>query len=302
MPMVLSPTSLRAAHHDVVSSPLESDHVCVRGRRLDWATLIDRRLFEPSIVDTFREQLRTAPPFEHLVVDGWFHPTLLELIYEEFELFDHAGWKEMHNRYEDTRRSVGHAHFGPATQLYFAIINSGWFLDLLSAISSVENLIADPLLYGGGLHETRNGGAFGIHRDFERHVRHGLSNRMVFITYLNKGWDPAWNGGLELWDAQRSSCVRTVQPDFGRSILMKHGVSSYHGHPRPMTAPEHVVRRSVASYYYTNPVAGELGNDGVTSTFLVGDRTKSLKRAARLLMPPIVWSGLKKLMGRVSRP
>jgi hypothetical protein len=302
MPMVLSPTSLRAVHHDVVSSPLESDHVCIRGVQLDWGTLVDRRLFEPSTVETLREQLRAARPFEHLVVEGWFHPALLELIYEEFDQFQDAGWKQMHNRHEDTRRSVVHAHFGPATQLYFAIINSGWFLDLLSAISGIENLIADPLLYGGGLHETRNGGAFGIHRDFDRHVSHGLTNRMVFITYLNKGWQPEWNGDLELWDAPGSSCVRTVQPDFGRSILMKHGPTSYHGHPRPMTAPDHVVRRSVAAYYYTNPFAEELRADRVTSTFLVGRRATSLKRAVRLLTPPLVWRGLKKLVGGAAGP
>lgn len=294
--MVLSPTSLRGVHHEVLS-PEQSDHVCIRGTHLDLATLVDRRLFEADTVDSLRAQFQDARPFEHLVVEGWFHPTLLELIYEEFDLFQTTGWKDVHSRHEQTRRSVGKAQFGPATQLYFAIINSGWFLDLLSTISGIENLIADPLLYGGGLHETRNGGTFGVHRDFERHLGHRLANRMVLITYLNKGWDPSWNAGLELWDGQRSACVRTVQPDFGRSILMKHGPASYHGHPRPMSAPDNVVRRSVASYYYTNPAAAEAGDD-VTSTFLAGGHGKRLKRAVRLCTPPIVWSGLKQLMRR----
>ncbi len=300
--MVVGPTSLDRVTLAAVSGSPGSDHFCIRDTRLAWPELVDGRLFQPDVVHDLHERLRTARPFEHLVVENWFNPTLLELVYEEFDLFGDAGWKHLQNSYEDTRRSAHHARFGPATQLYFAIVNSGWFVDLLAAVSGVEDLIPDPFLHGGGMHETRAGGGFGIHRDFDRHVRHGLSNRMVFITYLNKGWEPAWDGALELWDAEKSACVRRVEPEFGRSILLQHGPSSYHGHPRPLRVPNGRVRRSVAAYYYTNPLAEELRDEQVRSRFLFTQRADGLKRVAKLLTPPIVWMGLKKLAGRPTSP
>lgn len=295
--MVVSPTSRRLGRTlAAVSVSPESDHFCIRDTRLAWSELVDRCLFQPDVVRDLQERLCTARPFEHLVAESWFNPALLDLIYEEFDLFgENAGWKQMHSRHEDTMRSAQHTRFGPATQLYFAIVNSGWFVDLLGAISGVEDLIPDPSLLGGGMHETRAGGGFGVHRDFDRHARHGLSNRMVFITYLNKGWKPEWDGALELWEAASSGSVRSVEPEFGRSILMKHGPCSYHGHPRPLKVPKGRVRRSVAAYYYTNPAAADLRDDEVRSRFLFKHRTDGLRRAAKLLTPPIVWMGLKKL-------
>lgn len=68
----------------------------------------------------------------------------------------------------------------------------------------MPELIADTSLHNGGLHESRRGGKFAVHRDFERSTCTGLQNRMVLLTYLNEDWDPAWNGALELWDADRS--------------------------------------------------------------------------------------------------
>jgi Rps23 Pro-64 3,4-dihydroxylase Tpa1-like proline 4-hydroxylase len=138
---------------------------------------------------------------------AWFNPLLLELVLEEFDLYATRDWRNENSKYETTRRSLMGAQFGPASQLYFGIVNSGWFATLLSQVTGVEDLIPDVTLYGGGLHETRNGGKFGIHRDFDRQRRTGLRNEMVFITYLNKGWKPEWRGALELWDKKSIACV-----------------------------------------------------------------------------------------------
>jgi hypothetical protein len=296
--MVVAPTSAYGVASAQMGAPPDADHLCIRDTRLALSTLVNRELFQPDLGPRLHEQLRTARPFEHLVVEGWFNPALLELIHDEFDLFAGAAWKQVRSRHEDTRRSAPLARFGPATQLYFAIVHSGWFVDLLSAISGVPDLIPDPFLHGGGMHETRAGGGFGIHRDFDRHLRLGLSNRLVFITYLNKRWEPEWDGALELWDAQASACVRSVEPELGRSILMKHGSCSYHGHPRPLKVPEGRTRRSVAAYYYTNAGSGEASDHQLRSQFLFPHRLDGLKRAAKLLTPPIVWMGLRKLVRR----
>lgn len=274
------------------------DHVVIRGRRLDLDRHVDPKLFDAAYVAELRQRLRDAQPFPHLVVHDWFNPTLLDLVREEFDLLDQGQWKVFRNEQELTHRSQPHARLGPASEIYFGIINSGWFLDLLSTITDVEDLLPDAKLLGGGLHETRAGGKFGIHRDFDRHASHGLSNRMVFITYLNRGWDPAWGAALEIWDIDSGTSARSIPPEFGTSVLLMHGPKSFHGHPEPMAAPPDQTRRSVAAYYYQNPAGVPMRIKRVSSVFLVAHRSKPLRHLARRLLPPIVLDAIKKLVAR----
>ncbi len=238
-----------------------SDVVSIRGVRLPRAELVDRSLFAPEQRECLQRQLLAGSPFPHLVLENIFHPALLELVAEEFDMLPGDGWTDIKSPYESTRRSVLGVALGPASQLYFDIIHSGWFIGWLSSISGVDYLLPDPKLFGGGLHESRTGATFAVHRDFNRHRHLGLKNEMVFITYLNKGWDPAWGSGLELWDKKQDRCVTTVQPEFGRTILLPHGPASYHGHTKPLQAPDGRPRRSVAAYFYTSPLAGKQHGD-----------------------------------------
>lgn len=279
----------RAAH--------DPDYVVIRGRRLGLRELVDPRYFKSGFQATLRTTMEQAQPFPHLVLDDIFNPDLLRLVHEEFDLYGLNQWRVVQSPHETTHRSLPQATLGPASELYFGLVNSRWFVQLLSAVSGVGELITDPALYGGGLHETRHGGRFGIHRDFNRHPCSGLDNEMVFITYLNEGWDMQWGGALELWDAQARQCVREIEPVFGRSVLMRHGPASFHGHPAPLLVPEGRTRRSVASYYYSYSEARRAREQRSTSVFLFVDRFAKVKQAAKLATPPIVWDALRRLVG-----
>lgn len=272
-----------------------SDFLSIRGTRLPWRELVDPRLFDAAHREVLRQSLRAAQPYEHLVVDGWFHPDLLRLAREEFDLYPFDDRRDLDRTYENTVRSPRYPVLGPATTTYFAIVNAGWFVALLSALTGVGELIADPTLHNGGLHESRRGGRFAIHRDFERHACTGLHNEMVLLTYLNEAWEPAWNGALELWDAARARCVRKVEPELGRSILMRNGPTHFHGHPTPLASPGERVRRSLASYYYS-PVGASARRRPSASVYLKLQRFDRFKRLARELTPPIVWTQLKRLL------
>jgi hypothetical protein len=272
-----------------------SDFLCIRGTRLNWDELVDARLFDADHRTLLRQELQVAEPYGHLVVDRWFHPELLRLAREEFDLWPFDDWRDLDRAYENTRRSPRYPVLGPATATYFAIVNAGWFVALLSALTGVKELIADPTLHNAGQHESRCGGKFAIHRDFERSACTGLHNEMVLLTYLNEGWDPAWNGALELWDADRARCVRKVEPDLGRSILMRNGPTHYHGHPTPLAVPAGTVRRSLASYYY-GPPGPSARRERTASVYLGLQRFDRFKQVARQLTPPIVWTQLKRLL------
>ncbi len=277
------------------------DAISIRGVRLPLAELVDRRLFEPTHQARLRDRLHSAQPFPHLVLEGIFNPRLLELVGEEFDQHAPHDWIDVRSPYEATRRQPMGTRLGPASQLYFDIVNADWFMAWISAVTGIPYLLPDPKLFGGGLHESRPGATFAVHRDFQRHPHLGLKNEMVFITYLNKGWRSEWGGALELWDAPSHRCAATVLPEFGRSILMPHNTVSYHGHPSPMrSADDGRPRRSLAAYYYSSPRAGTASEEEVSSAFLERCALDGAKRWARMLTPPLLWSALRRLTRRRS--
>lgn len=280
---------------DTESQP-STDYVCIRGVQLPLAKLVDRSFFAPERCAQLREQLVNAKPFPYLVLEGLFHPALLELVAEEFDA--QTGWTDVRTKYESTRRSVPGVSLQAASQLYFDIVSSGWFTEWLSSVTGVPYLLTDPKLIGGGLHESREGATFAVHRDFYTHREIGLRNAMVFITYLNKGWDPEWGSALELWDKKADRCVTSIEPEFGRTVLLPHGPVSYHGHTKPLHTPDGRPRRSVAAYFYTSPTAGKRPGDESASKFMHTARLDQAKAIARLIVPPFVWALARKLSGR----
>lgn len=274
----------------------QRDHVFIRGRRLVLRDVINRDLLNEANISKLSASLLNASPFQHLVIDGLFNPVLLELVHEEFDVYAFAKLSEFENKREKTFRSQS-VSFGPATDLYFGIVNAPWFVESLSKIVGVKGLAADSSLYGGGLHESRQGGAFAIHRDFDRHPRTGLHNEMVLLTYLNKNWQSAWGGNLELWDSAASVCAKVVEPLFGRTLILRHGPNSYHGHPLPMQLPADRTRRSVGSYYYSSRL-GDADQWHQNTSFLMNDRMDRIKLIAKGLTPPLLWRTMKRFADR----
>lgn len=283
-----------------VNAPLKKteDFVEIGGCRLPLSSLLDRRLSDPAYLAALRAEMRNAAPFAHLVVDGWFSPDLLELVRREFDSPGGIELTSARTTHEATYRTPLGSRLGPASQLYFNLVNSGAFVALLGHVCGVDHLMPDVSLFGGGLHETRPGGFFDVHVDFDRHAFTGLRNELVLLTYLNRDWPAEWNGALELWDSARAECVRKVEPEFGRAIVMRRTPQSLHGHPLPLTAPVGTVRRSLASYYYSNADVMRDRTARVGTSYLFGDSSDGLRALARGLTPPVLWSFLRRRIRR----
>ena len=159
-------------------------------------------------------------------------------------------------------------------------------------MSGIEGLLPDPSLFGGGLHKIEHGGHFSTHIDFNKHPGTLLDNRLVFITYLNKGWEASYGGRLELWDIKTKACIEEVVPVFGRSILFAHSDISLHGHPNPVAAPDRRPRRSVAAYYYTNSSGVADAEAARTTQFLEpvqrSEMRSKLAKAGRYVSPMLM--------------
>jgi hypothetical protein len=279
---------------------MTADHVRIRGVTLALDRLVDTQRLAAPRLGALKHAFASASPFPHLVIDGLFEPTLLDLVAQEFELLDASRWRRSYDgQHERTLRSLPGSRLGPAAELYFGMLHSGWFVETLQQLTGIGALVTDPQLHDGGFHESRRGGRFRIHADFDTHRHTALHNELVLITYLNRDWDPQWCGALELWSAQPRQCVHRIEPVFGRTVLMRHSPVSFHGHPTPLRLPPDRTRRSLAAYYYSHRGGETAAKPRRHDTrFMERSLPRVLHHGVRQLMPPLLWNAAKRLVRR----
>lgn len=201
-----------------------------------------------------------AEPFPHAVIDGFIEPALARRLAAEFPARgDTAAWLDYNgNNAQGKPVQVNKYHIsddhrlGPLTQRLLYELKGPRFLQVLSTLTGIPELIPDAHNHGGGIHMSCRGAMLKIHADFNRHPTWQLDRRLNLLLYLNEDWKTAYGGDLELWDAQMRECVQKVAPVAGRCVVFSTSSTSYHGHPDPIDCPEHLARKSVALYYYTN--------------------------------------------------
>jgi hypothetical protein len=244
-----------------------------------------------------------AKPFPHVMFDDFFDPRLLELVLEEFPKPGEIRWQSFDNAQEIKLASSREASFGPATRLLMYHLNSMTFLEFLSSITGIDNLIPDPGFEGGGLHQIVRGGKLGVHADFNKHRDFGLDRRLNLLLYLNKDWREEYDGQLQLWNRDMSRCEAKVLPIFNRVMVFGTTDFTYHGHPDPLQCPDGMTRKSLALYYFSNGRPAEEITGEHSTIFLprdekdlrptLGQRTRDL---AREFLPPILARRLRRIL------
>ena len=111
----------------------------------------------------------SAVPYPHIVLDNFFDPHLIDQVLSEFPKPGAIRWQQFDNAREIKLASAAESSFGPVTRLFLYHLNSITFLQFLSDVTGIPNLISDPRFDGGGLHHIVRGGKLGIHADFNRH-------------------------------------------------------------------------------------------------------------------------------------
>ena len=243
----------------------------------------------------------SAKPFPHIVLDNFFDPALLELILEEFPRPDAIRWQKFDNPREMKLASSTEASFGNATRLLLYHLNSATFLEFLSAVTGVDNLIPDPRFEGGGLHQIVRGGKLGVHADFNKHRDFGIDRRLNLLLYLNKDWREEYGGHLQLWDRDVTRCETRVLPLFNRVMIFGTTDFTFHGHPDPLTCPDGMSRKSLALYYFSNGRPAE-EISGVHSTIFKAREknefrltfNQRVRGIAKDFLPPILIRAIKR--------
>jgi Rps23 Pro-64 3,4-dihydroxylase Tpa1-like proline 4-hydroxylase len=242
-----------------------------------------------------------AKPFPHVVFDNFFDPALLEQILGEFPTPEAIRWQKFDNAQEIKLASSKEASFGPMTRLFMYHLNSMTFLNFLSRITGVKNLIPDPGFEGGGLHQILRGGKLGVHADFNKHRDFNLDRRLNLLLYLNKDWREEYGGHLQLFDRGVTRCEAKVLPIFNRMMVFGTTDFTFHGHPDPLQCPEGMTRKSLALYYFSNGRPAEEISGEHSTIFVARDEKDfelTFKQRARQLasdlLPPILTKSMRK--------
>ena len=202
-----------------------------------------------EIATAQREAFLSARPYAHIVLDDFLETEATEALLREFSVGERWTY---YNHYNERKMGLTRAdRMGPLTREIIDELSSPRFLDFLGKFSGIEDLVADPDLDGGGLHQILPGGYLNIHADFQSHTtRPEWSRQLNLLLYLNKDWRDDWGGFLELWDEDMTGMVTSVRPDFNRCVIFHTTAGSMHGHPTPLACPEGQSRKSLALYYF----------------------------------------------------
>lgn len=219
-----------------------------------------------SRVHELAEVFQSSAPFPHVVIPDFLAPDVAEAASDSFPdpTVSHTGvrWFVYDNPIEAKFLASDVGSFPSVHQDIFRALQDPDFVKLMAALTGIPELEVDPHVHGGGLHFHPAGGKLDMHLDYSIHPITGKERRVNIILYLNKDWDPAWGGALDLYASDASGRMTgagpaaRVTPRFNTAAIFRTSDSSWHGLPDPITCPPHEGRRSLAIYYVSEPRPG----------------------------------------------
>jgi Rps23 Pro-64 3,4-dihydroxylase Tpa1-like proline 4-hydroxylase len=241
-------------------------------------------LINPLDRDALREKIRNALPFPHFCIDNFLNQSFAEEIYQSFPSFREA--KAVGREFETVNEKkkiqiTDSTKFAPPIARLNDLLASREFVELMSDVFGIPDLIEDPALMGGGIHETDTGGRLDVHVDFNFVEEKKWHRRLNILIYFNKDWKEQYGGYLDIWDKDVQRCCGSFAPVFNRVCGFATSEISFHG-VRPLTCPSGVVRRSFATYYYTKEAPP--GWSGQVHSTIFKARPEEWMRS-RVLMP-----------------
>ena len=191
-------------------------------------------------------------PIPHVFLKDFLAPDIALAAAREFPAPDRANWTHWQHHNENKHGITKLDLFPSLLRDVVHELNSPDFLKWLSRLTGIADLLADPLLDGGGLHLANRGGFLNVHTDFSHHHYHKTwRRRLNLILYLNEEWSPEWGGAIELWDSRMQLCAAKYPPLLNHVLIFNTDDHSFHGFPEPLTCPDETARKSLALYYYT---------------------------------------------------
>ena len=244
-------------------------------------------LVNPSVitrVDDLSHAYRHANPYPHIVIDEFLRPEVAEALFAGFPRIE-----QMPKIFREPMSYKGQLSDidakWPAFSEVFAQLQSAPFRAFIGRITGIDGLQPDPMLAGGGLHQSPRSGFLDLHVDANFHpYDKGLHRRVNILIYVERDWQDGWGGQLELWSDRNKKPfeqVALVPPRFNRAVIFNTTRTSWHG-VAAVACPDGHSRKSLALYYYTpSRPADEVYKD---SSVIWMNRNSRWKRAVYPVM------------------
>jgi len=216
-------------------------------------------MIHPALIgeaQALHERFVAAQPFKHLCIDGFFEPAHAEAALAEFPVFDPV---YATNEFGEVGRKAVRTSLkdiGPFYRRLHEYLASPDFLGFISRVTGIPDLRPDPEYFGGGTHENLDGQDLDPHIDFNFDPRLKMHRRLNLLVYLNKEWDPAWGGCIDLHSNPRrpqEDKVTGFAPLFNRAVMFETNEVSWHGFQmiRLPADKAHLSRKCISIYLYT---------------------------------------------------
>ncbi len=207
-----------------------------------------------SIKHEIKSRFNSAKPFRYVMFDDFFNEAECELIHNSYPTIKNGTWDG--TTYLDQKNKFQKSKFetGSLLQEVFDELNGQEFRTWLQEITELESpILGDDELFGGGLHQSIKGAYLNVHVDYNIHPTTQFHRRLNVIIYMNKDWKDEYEGHLELWDLteNKQELIGKFAPAYNRCVIFETNEISFHGHPKPLNAPNGINRKSIATYYYT---------------------------------------------------
>ena len=147
-----------------------------------------------NVIDVINE------PYGHSVTNNFLPDDLIKKISFSFA-FPKIVNSSSDALFQKTKRALNNYDLFPnEIKKIIDYLNSKSFIKILEEKFKIDNLLADPSLFGGGMHESSKGGYLKIHSDFIYIRKKKLKRMLNLLIYLNEDWEDSWGGAIELWD------------------------------------------------------------------------------------------------------
>ena len=229
----------------------------------------DSELLNPIDVGALRESAAKTQSFPYFYIDNFLKDDFAREVHDAFPSYNAAlGMGRTFNSVNESKKIqvTDSSLFPKPIARLNKLLSSDQFIEKLSYILDIPDLIADPALEGGGIHETKGGGRLDVHVDFNFNEDLGLYRRVNILLYFNKNWKKEYGGILDLWDSDVMECHAEILPIFNRMACFATSEISYHG-VTPIKCPENEVRKSFAMYYYTKDAPDEWKSEHHSTIF-----------------------------------
>jgi Rps23 Pro-64 3,4-dihydroxylase Tpa1-like proline 4-hydroxylase len=207
--------------------------------------ILDR--LDPAALAAAHDAYAGSEPIQHFVVDDLLPEAMAKAIYAAFppptQMFERRSLRE--HKYVAAQMD----RYDPQAEEALFGFQDRRVVNLVSSITRLPRLLADPELYAGGISLMTAGNFLNPHVDNSHNGDRSTYRVLNLLYYVSPGWQPQDGGHLELWPNGVKQQPVTINSLFNRLVVMSTGPDSWHS----VSGVKSGTSRCCVSNYYFSP-------------------------------------------------